>query len=233
MPKTTIQPLVAFRALRRLIADPQQTHEVFTVLRALSGNALQKGYKRFRKTPVGARVLRENIQLLDTLQNRELLATYGHDTLADHYLTFAQRANITADGLVEASTDEFAGLDMDPELYAFANRQRDMHDLWHTVTEYGTDELGEVCLLAFTYAQTRNRGIAVICLAGCFKLRAYYGNEVFRAAFRAYRAGKKAAWLPGEDWEALLQLPINQVRQHLRIPAPTAYQHILEHAVPA
>ena len=44
-----MEPLVAWRALRRLIADPEQTQEVFTIIRALSGPALENGYKKFVK----------------------------------------------------------------------------------------------------------------------------------------------------------------------------------------
>ena len=39
-----------------------------------------------------------------------------------------------------------------------------MHDLWHVTTGYGRDALGELSLLAFTYAQEQNRGIGAIAL---------------------------------------------------------------------
>ena len=49
-----------------MIADPEQTHEVFTVIRALSGPALQNGYVKFCQTELGRKVLHEEIDLLDT-----------------------------------------------------------------------------------------------------------------------------------------------------------------------
>ncbi len=220
--RSKLQPLVALRALKRLIADPEQTHEVFTVIRALSGPALENGHRRFAKTVVGERVLREDINLLDTLTDRDALARLPAESLGRHYLHFLTSENLSAEGLVDASAEqEFAK--MSPGLQRFGTRQRDMHDLWHTLTRYGRDELGEACLLAFTYAQTKNRGIGVICLAGCYKLSQTYGRGVYAAARRAYRAGKRAAWLPGQDWEALLERPIDQVRADLNIPAPEAY----------
>ena len=217
-----MQPLVAWHALRRLIADPEQTHEVFTVIRALSGPALENGYRRFAATKVGQKVLTEDIDLVDTLKNREQLATLPADTLGRHYLSFVTRENISAEGLIEASDDvEFEG--SHPGLMRFGSRQRDMHDLWHTTTQYGRDELGEACLLGFTYAQTKNRGIGLICLVGSFKLAQYYGRGVYSAVWRAYKDGKKAAWLPGQDWEALLEQPIDEVRQTLNIAQPQRY----------
>ncbi len=223
--RNRIQPLVAARALRRLIANPENTHEVFTIIRALSGPALQNGYVRFCQTEVGRKVLHEEIDLLDTLTDREALAELPRDSLGRHYLHFVSSEGLTADGLVEASAEnEFQS--MDSGLARFGERQRDMHDLWHTLTQYGRDELGEACLLAFTYAQTRNRGVGVICLAGCAKLAKFYGAGVYRAAWHAYRDGRRAAWLPGQDWEALLTQPIDNVRTALNLTAPHDYQEL-------
>lgn len=226
MPRARMQPLVAWRALRRLIADPEQTHEVFTVITALSGPALENGFRRFRTTATGRKILMDRLDLVDTLNDRDYLATLPMHSLGQFYRGFMTRENITANGLVEASSDTEEFLQDDEDFARFAARQRDMHDLWHALTQYGRDELGEVCLLAFTYAQTKNRGIGAICLAGCTKLYEFYGNDVFRAAARAYRHGKQAAWLPAQDWEHLLTLPVTQVRADLRISDPVIYKQL-------
>ena len=228
-----MQPLVAWRALRSLLDNPERTEDVFTIIDALSGPSLERGLKKFRKTPVGNRVLEENIDLLETLGNRDYLATLQANSLGAAYLKFVTSENLSADGLVEASetgaleeADTQNTQEMHPDLVRFGNRQRDMHDLWHTVTQYGRDELGEACLLAFTYAQTKNRGIGLICIAGTFKLRPHYGSDVFKAIWRGYRDGKKAGWLPAADWEHLLTLPIDEVRRTLNIDTPVAYQSL-------
>lgn len=233
MPTQRMQPIVAWRALRRLIADPEQTHEVFTVIRALSGRALENGLARFRETETGRRILADEIDLLDTLLNREALATLPQSSLGRQYLSFVSREDITADGLVAASEEDGEFKYLEGDLARFGMRQRDMHDLWHTLTDYGRDELGEALLLAFTYAQTKNRGIGVICLAGCMKLSQRYGSGVFSAAWRAYKAGRRAAWLPGQDWEALLAQPVDEVRQQLGIEPPEAYFELRTDAVTA
>jgi len=223
--RNRMQPLVALSALRRLIANPQRTDEVFSVIRALSGPALENAYTRFATTETGRKILAEDTNLLDTLLDRKQLSQHGPNTLAHHYLNFVTTENITADGLVEASEDSELQ-DLKGGIHLFGCRQRDMHDLWHTMTQYGTDELGEVCLLAFTYAQTRNRGVGVICLTGCFKLAKFYGTGVFAAAWRAYKDGKRAAWLPAQDWEALLSQPIAEVRRALQIKEPDNYREL-------
>ena len=49
-----------------------------------------------------------------------------------------------------------------------------------------------------------------------------------RAVWQAYRNGKAARWLPGLDYEALFEQPLEQVRERLNIRPATVY-----HAVPA
>ena len=101
-----------------------------------------------------------------------------------------------------------------------------MHDLWHVLTGYSRDTLGEDCLLAFSFAQLRNPGVAVICLIGALKISRESGESVFGANWKAFQAGRRAAWLPAQDWEELLTRPIDDVRAQLRIEAPTAYTQI-------
>jgi ubiquinone biosynthesis protein COQ4 len=40
--------------VRRLIADKEDTAQVFEIMRALSGNAIPKGYRRLLSTPRAA-----------------------------------------------------------------------------------------------------------------------------------------------------------------------------------
>lgn len=230
--RNRVQPIVAVKAIRRLIADPEQTQEVFTVIQALSGPALQNAYMRFADTDVGRRVLADEVDLLDTLTDRAALGALPAGSLGRHYLQFVTSEDLSADGLVQASSIGMRE-DLEGGIARFAARQRDMHDLWHTLTAFGRDTLGELCLLAFTYAQTRNRGIGFICLVGANKLRREYGRGVFRAVWHAYQDGKRAAWLPAQDWEALLALPIDDVRRTLNIREPRDYNDLRAAYVPA
>jgi ubiquinone biosynthesis protein COQ4 len=226
-----MQPLVAARALKTLINDPERTEQVFVIIRAMSGNSLQKAYARFRTTGTGQLILAENRQLLETLQNREALKTLPPGSLGRAYLQFVESENISADGLVAASNYESEMTD--PGFHLYANRMRDMHDLWHVVTGYGRDTFGEACLLAFTYAQTRNRGVGIIALVAMIKLSREIGAGVRGAVWQAYRAGRNAAWMPAQDWEALLAQPLESVRHHLNIQPPGRYQTISSQMVTA
>ncbi len=177
-------------------------------------------------------MLAEDIDLLATLRDRDKLRAMPAGSLGRAYLAFVEREEISADGLVTASeavNETFAS----PQLARYGMRLRDQHDLWHVLTDYGRDKLGELCLLAFTYAQTRNRGIGFIVLVGTYKFSQGIGSRVLRAARRSFAAGRRAAWLPGQDWEALLPRPLGEVRRELGIDPPIAYQALLSHLAAA
>ena len=225
-----MQPLVAIKAIKRLIANPDNTEEVFAIIRAMSGDSLFRAFDRFKLTETGKRIIKEKRELLETLQNRERLAGNAAGSLGRSYLSFVQSEKITADGLVDASEENVPSEleNQSEELIAFGKRMRDQHDLWHVLTGYGRDTFGEVCLLAFTYAQTKNRGLGLIAIVGAFRHYRELGSGVIKAFFGAYMAGKRAAWLPQQDWETMLEQPIDDVRQQLNIPRPKIYQKILE-----
>ena len=173
-------------------------------------------------------MLKHRTQLMKSLRNKTLLSELPQNSLGQRYLQFINEQGLSADGLVEASEEQADALDADSDLALFATRQRDMHDLWHVLTEYGRDELGEACLLGFTYAQNKNRGVGFIAFVGCFKLYRRHGLSAARSIFSAYLDGRRAAWLPQQDWEALLNDPISSVRERLKINRPTLYHACLE-----
>jgi ubiquinone biosynthesis protein COQ4 len=221
VPTLRLQPARALRALRRLTENPDETAEVFTIVESLSGQAPLRVLARFRKDPVGRLLLAERPQLLSTLIDRRSLERMPRGSLAHAYLAFIDREGITADGLVQASIDGRTG-NFDPDTdYAFVTeRIRDTHDLWHTVTGYQGDIVGEAALLAFNVAQLQNPGIAAIVLAALVQFREL---EFTKLMGRGFVDGMRAAWLPPVHWEVLLPLPLAQVRSVLRIAPTPAY----------
>ncbi len=220
-----IEPLKAIRAIRALIADKEDTGQVFKVIDALSGGANDRQFRRFEATETGRQIIAEKRDLIATLSNRDYLAGLPEGTLGRTYYEFMAGENLTADGLVAASEEVRRRDDRTEAERIFGDRLRDQHDLWHVTTGYGRDGLGELALLAFTYAQTRNRGIGFIVLAGARITRKTLPDvKVWRVLREAYRNGKNAAWLPQTDWEAMLPKPLAEVRELLKIATPAAYR---------
>jgi len=108
-------------------------------------------------------------------------------------------------------------------------RMRDTHDLWHAVTGYSGDVLGEAALLGFIFAQTWNPGIAFILgIAVTKTIRSKIGDgpEARRTIMDGFRRGQKTAWLPEQEWESMLALPIEEVRRRLNVGPLPVYKEV-------
>jgi ubiquinone biosynthesis protein COQ4 len=221
-----LRPVAAFRAMRNLLRDGENTQQVFLLIEALRGKTTLRQFARFCQTETGRMVLAERRRLLDRLSDRASLATLPAGTLGRAYFEFMASENLSAEGLVDASRITRPPASDDVTL--FRERNREMHDLLHIVTGYGRDPLGEACLVAFSYAQTKLKGFAVIAaFAGRKIARRRPGQPVRRAVFEGYRHGRGAGWLPGADWEALLAQPVEATRAQFAVKPAKYYPQVL------
>ncbi len=112
----------------------------------------------------------------------------------------------------------------DPELRYLQERIVQVHDLWHVLTGYNRDAAGELGLLAFTLGQTRSPRLAEALMriaardvAASWRARRSPWSPLLRYLRRAHRSGRRARFLVPlaieEDWI----LPLDAVRQRLRI----------------
>src|SRR5271169_2355903 len=226
-PSYRLRPLVALRAMRNLLRDREDTHQVFLLIDALRGKTTLRQFARFRQTETGRAVLGERRRLLDRLSDRASLAALPAGTLGRAYYDFMASENLSAEGLVEASRITMRALPAD-DVTLFRERSREMHDLLHVVTGYGRDPLGEACLVAFSYAQTGLKGFAVIAAFAARRIaRSRPGQPIRRAVLEGYRHGRSAGWLPGADWEALLAQPVEEIRAQFAVEPPVRYREIL------
>jgi ubiquinone biosynthesis protein COQ4 len=216
---TRLRPLAAIRAVRRLLANPDDTSQVFAIFRALRGKSGLRAFRRFAASPTGARVLQERRRLLDSLSDRAGLASLPDGSYGRAYFDFMDQEQLSAEGLVMAS-QSWETDPVPPDMELFRERMRDAHDLTHVLTGYGRDPLGEVCLLAFMYAHNRNAGAGLIVLMSLLKMP----RVARRAVYEARRNGRKARWLSDQDFEALLLRPLTQVRRELAIADPLRYR---------
>lgn len=223
-----IQPLKALRALGRLLKDKEDTAQVFEIMRALSGRSIPDGYARLLSTPAGGTIAFRHQELADILSDQAFLSRLPEGSVGRAYLKFTTSENISAQGLIEESRKGVDETIDSAHPYAwYGRRLRDIHDLWHVLTGYGRDALGETCIVAFSYAQTKSHGFGLIAAAGALKLRSEVkGHPFAKAAWQAYRNGANAAWLPGEDYVRLLSEDLAAARARLNIAKPTVYDAI-------
>jgi ubiquinone biosynthesis protein COQ4 len=226
---TRFRPLEALRAMIALSRDPDDTGQVFKIVAALSGNTQQRILLRLKASEAGQRLLRERRPLVPVLVDRARLRSLPANSLGRAYLRFCDQYGITADGLIAASREGDVGACSEEEEFVRA-RMRDIHDLIHVVTGYQTDLAGEASVLAFTVAQTKNPGIALIVLLAYLRPRGEHGfiRPLLRQAFAR---GRRANWLPAADWEALLERPLDEVRRELGVGEPPQYRPVWPHEV--
>lgn len=223
-----LQPIRAFKAVSRLMADKEDTAAVFDLMRALSGNAISKGYNRLMKTPRGGRIAYERDELNDRLMDRAWLESFAPGTVGAAYLAHMDERGFTADGLKEISEQtRDSQVEAAHPLTWYGRRLRDVHDIWHVLSGYRTDALGEACLVAFSYEQTRSLGFRVIAFAAGNKMASGKNGQPYKAAIKqAFANGKACAWLPEVDYPELFAEDLEAARARLGIKPPTIYLSI-------
>lgn len=209
----------AGKALKALLANPDDLPKVFTVIESLPGTALERMRTKILATDEGRALLEEKPNIVPILSDREKLRAMPKGSLAHAYLAFVESENISAQGIVDASA--VGELEKYQDEFTWQHdRMRDTHDLWHAVTGYKGDVLGELALLSFSLGQNWHNGVAFL-ISGAIA-RGMEGKDAWLLV-EGYVHGKRAAFLPGVRWESLLPLPIEDVRVRLNIAEPPKY----------
>jgi ubiquinone biosynthesis protein COQ4 len=226
-----MDPKRALKAMVALTKNPDDTSQVFTIIESLSGHAPARMLRGFRDDAHGRRLLAQRPDIVPVLADRDRLRAMPAGSLAHAYLAFVESEGITADGLVAASeAGETGARAKGSDLDYISDRMRDTHDLWHALTGYKGDLIGEASLLGFSLAQTGNPGIAMIVLTGMLRIRQLGAIGLIAGGTRR---GMKARWLPALDWESLLPLPLETVRSLLSIDPAPAYEPLRTSALRA
>jgi ubiquinone biosynthesis protein COQ4 len=215
----------AFKAFQRLRADKEDTYQVFEIMRALSGRSAYTGYQQLLDSPQGGRLAYERVEFADRLMDRAWVESFAPGTVGAAYAEFTARENLSAEGLAEESRKGVNADDIEAAhpIAWFGRRIRDVHDLWHILSGYGRDALGEASLVAFSYAQTGGLGWAFIAVGAALSAGDTGGLPVRRAIWEGYKRGKAAGWLPGQDYEKFMAEPREAARARLNLPAPAIY----------
>jgi ubiquinone biosynthesis protein COQ4 len=203
----------ALRALRKVLADPDQTDQVLEFLSLVnSGRSPKARLARFFTDPAAQALYQDQLAIDSRTIDIAALAALPEGTLGHAYATFLRSHGLTPEIFDGAP----AGVS-DPHLSYFIQRMRQTHDLWHVVTGCETDPAGEVALQAFTFAQVRSPGSAVLAIAGALR-SAREKPGVLRDVVTFYRAGSRAQRLPTFRWENHWATPLSEVRTKLGLP---------------
>jgi ubiquinone biosynthesis protein COQ4 len=211
-------------AIRRLLADGDDTTQVFRIMRALNVGNAADNYARLLATREGGRIAYDRVELAQTFADPAFRATFAPGTVGAAYRDWLDQTGYSADGLAEVSRLDDVQDMVHPVAWT-GRRIRDCHDIWHVLTGYKADEnMGEACLVAFSYAQVGGLGWAFIATAAALKSISVTRGRLFaRAVWEGYRHGRRARWIFGEDYLQLLHEPLEGARARLGIRTPHLY----------
>jgi len=224
-PPPAKRPFAARRALRlvrSLMDDPEQTELVFELVDAVGGRGDEPLFQSFAASEAGRTLLAERADLVTALADRAALQRLPDGSFGRAYLEFANARDFAADGLQQVSDRTAIGelnAQLDPERRWFYRRLTAMHDLWHVLTGHATDEPGEATLLAFSLGQgLGGRGFRLLLVAAAWQGPWADAFTFQRGLFAAWRRGRRSSPLVEARYEELLPVPLELVREQLRIP---------------
>jgi ubiquinone biosynthesis protein COQ4 len=198
--------------------DPEQTELVFEITQAMAGKQPRRLLRRIRATTAGERLLREQPIFDDTTVDLDQLATLPEGSFG-HEFTRWMRHNGVTPGLMERESTA-----SDPDLAYLGKRLTQVHDFWHVLSGYNRDPIGELGVLAFTFAQSGSYGIGLIVGMVVWRsMREHWRTErrpwspLIPYVWRGYHVGRRAQFLPPLILEELFPLPLESVRALLQI----------------
>ncbi|MEQ1726698.1 MAG: Coq4 family protein [Sphingopyxis sp.] len=226
-PTPRFRPFKAMGHFRKLIANKEDTEQVFRIYECLPSKHFVPTAKAFIESDVGQRLMVSEPHLPPLLDDHAMLMKLPAGSVAHAYVDFMVREGLSAAGLVAESAKMRTGRPIyDDQLQWYADRRRDTHDLFHVLTGYGRDPLGEQCVLGFSYGQSPDLGSLFIAYAGGLELkrRVKADAPIFAAIREGQRCGKAARQIVEQDVHALLAEPLEDARARLGITPPSVYE---------
>jgi ubiquinone biosynthesis protein COQ4 len=218
------RPFKAFGHFRKLIADKEDTEQVFRMSDCLPGRKFDRLRVAFCASEAGRALMARESCLPDLLDDHDRLLAMPEGSVAHAYVAFMRREGLSANGLVQESLKARRPR-YDDQVQWFADRLRDTHDLIHVLTGYGRDALGEQCALGFSNGQYFGVVDGFLAWAGGFELNRRVKSDapVFAAIREARAMGRNAEKLFAQDVTALLAEPIEAARARMGIHPPVHY----------
>jgi ubiquinone biosynthesis protein COQ4 len=225
-PGTRYRPLRAVHNFQKLMKDKEDTALVFKIFESLPSSDFMDRVSNLTLSERGEMLRATEPFLPEILDDHAALRRTPKGSLGHAYCDFMEAEGLSAAGLV-AEFDR-VGRPKYPDLIEwFINRSRDTHDLFHVLTGYGRDALGEQCVLLFTHGQSPSQGHLLIGYAGAANIKKMVKGSrapLFGAVREAHRTGKGAPQLMAQPIRHLLERPLEDVRRDLRIPEPKLYR---------
>lgn len=226
------KPFKVLHHFRNLVADKEDTKQVFHIIEALKGRKSHEQAWDFIQSDTGHDLMirEDDLSIPDMLDDHSQWQDCAPNSVAQYYMAFMKREGLTANGLVDES-HAWAPPESRPndQTEWYFNRLRDTHDLFHVLTGYGRDALGEAALLGFSFEQNHNLGVKFIAYAATREIKKTTQTTapLYAAIKEGRRLGKAAAKIAHVDVAGLMREDIDEARKRLGIGEPAIYRKCL------
>ena len=221
------------RTGREYHEDPEDIHNAMHFLDAL-GLVVGRGdatmVRRIQESEVGRALLRTRQPVLGIAADRKRLRELPEGSFGRCYLEFLEERGLDPVELAEiahqarAASGGFVPNASCADVEYVHERVRDIHDLTHIATGYDSDFGSEFGLIAFMAQQNHQFEIMVSVLIS-MTIEAFKGRpDLFKTFYNGWKRGRDAEYLLAVDWDALLHLPLNEVRTRLRVGALSVHR---------
>ncbi|MFK7896346.1 MAG: Coq4 family protein [Myxococcota bacterium] len=210
-------------SLLKVIRDPNETSHGARLVMTIDRRQFERNYQRFLATPEGQRILEGAPSLFERLTDQAALQSCPEGSVGRIFIDYMLREDISIQALdAEVEPVEREILAPDASRKRFNQHLRASHDLWHVLTGYHRDILGELQLLTFSHQQNGSPAFRWLSRLSRWATGRKI-KEVPALLDLAHQRGSKTTWLPVADWETLLARPIEEVRETLGMGPPPEY----------
>lgn len=205
------------KGIINLVRDPGKTESVHDIEDGLRQAKYTQVAMEYIRSQPGVESLVEERYLAPS-PNLESLIQLPPDSLGYTYASYLKQEGF--------DPNFYRKLEVENDTTYIMLRLRQTHDIWHLVTGFSTDVVGELGLQAFILAQTR-RPMAIVLLAGGL-LRALIQSpedmeKLLDRIAVGYRMGAKAKPFLAQKWEENWEKSISQWRRNLGVELAEVY----------
>lgn len=228
-PAQPVRPFTAIRTFIRFMRDKEDTRQVFNFINALNGTSVRPAFRWFMASDNAELLLRDDPKaLLRALDDRERLRKLPVGTVGRIYADFMDREGLDTDGVSIANkeagfiTPEFERAY--PEYAGFIWFMNLTHDLYHILTGFNRDSLGEAALLNYSAVMGNSRGTRVLSWLAALRIKSEApGLPIFKIVANGRRMGLQSKRLLEVNFIEILDRPLHEVRRELNIVPDPLY----------
>jgi ubiquinone biosynthesis protein COQ4 len=201
--------LKAVKGFIEFANNPSKTEAAFDIADGLRPTGLYAQFIHHAHSHVSvAQITKE--RYFAPIINLDDLIEYPEESLGHHYARHMKQLGL--------QPDFYRKIDIEDDYSYLAMRMRQTHDIWHTITGFGTDLIGEAKLQAFTLAQMRSPLAGA--LLGAFLVYTLKSSipldPLIDGIWEGWCMGKASSPFIAQKWEEDWKKPLSEWRVDIK-----------------